>query len=169
MYGAKENGRARFEIYATGTRDHAVTQLRTGNELRRALEQDELRVFYQPILSLATNRISGFEALVRWQHPERGLVSPDQFIPLAEETGLVVPIGAWVLEEACRQAADWQAGGASVSISINLSPRQLAEPTLPATVAAALATPNRPCRCCTSCAASACTSPSTTSAPGTRR
>jgi len=138
MYGAKENGRARFEIYATGTRDHAVTQLRTGNELRRALEQDELRVYYQPILSLATNRISGFEALVRWQHPERGLVAPDQFIPLAEETGLVVPIGAWVLEQACRQAADWQAAGAPVSISINLSPRQLAEANLPGTVAAAL-------------------------------
>ena len=138
MYSAKENGRARFQIYAAGTRDAAVTQLRTGNELRRALEQHELRVFYQPILNLDTDRISGFEALVRWEHPERGLVPPDQFIPQAEETGLVVPIGAWVLEQACRQAAEWQAGGAPVSISINLSPRQLAEATLPATVAGAL-------------------------------
>jgi diguanylate cyclase (GGDEF)-like protein/PAS domain S-box-containing protein len=138
MYGAKERGRARFEMYAAASRDQAVTHLRTGSELRRALELGELRVFYQPILNLETARISGFEALVRWEHPERGLVGPDQFIPLAEETGLVVPIGSWVLEQACRQAAQWHADGAPVSISVNLSPRQLAEPTLPATIAAVL-------------------------------
>jgi diguanylate cyclase (GGDEF)-like protein/PAS domain S-box-containing protein len=138
MYSAKENGRARFELYAADSRYHAVTKLRTGNDLRRALEQEELRVFYQPIFELDTNRISGFEALVRWEHPERGLVAPNDFIPLAEETGLVVPIGSWVLEEACRQGAEWQAGGAPVSISINLSPRQLAESTLPRIVAGAL-------------------------------
>ena len=138
MYGAKEHGRARFEIYAANTRDHAVTQLRTGNELRRALEHGELCVYYQPILSLDTSRISGFEALARWQHPERGLVGPDQFIPLAEETGLIVPIGSWVLEQACRQAAEWHASGAPVSISVNLSIRQLAELSLPDTVAGVL-------------------------------
>jgi diguanylate cyclase (GGDEF)-like protein/PAS domain S-box-containing protein len=134
MYGAKERGRARVELYATGARDHAVSQLRTGNELRRALERDELRVFYQPIMNLETSRITAFEALVRWEHPERGLVGPDQFIPLAEETGLVVPIGTWVLEQACRQVAEWRASGASVSVSVNLSPRQLAEPTLTAAI-----------------------------------
>ena len=138
MYSAKEHGRDRLELYSSGTRDHAVSQLRTGNELRRALELDELRVFYQPILNLETGRISGFEALARWQHPERGLVGPEQFIPLAEETGLVVPLGRWVLEQACLQAAQWQAGGAPVSISVNLSPRQLAEPSLPATVGTVL-------------------------------
>jgi len=138
MYGAKERGRARIEMYDTGSRDHAVKHLRTGNELHRALERGEMRVFYQPILSLETSRISGFEALVRWQHPERGLVGPDQFIPLAEETGLIVPIGAWVLETACRQAVAWHEAGAPMSISVNLSPRQLAEATLPDTVAAVL-------------------------------
>jgi len=138
MYGAKEHGRARVELYATGSRDHAVSYLRTGNELHRALERGELRVFYQPIMSLETTRISGFEALVRWEHPERGLVGPDQFIPLAEETGLVVPIGSWVLEQACRQAAAWHGSGAPVSISVNLSPRQLAEPTLRDDIAAVL-------------------------------
>jgi diguanylate cyclase (GGDEF)-like protein/PAS domain S-box-containing protein len=139
MYRAKEQGRARIEVYNSGTRDQAVTQLRTGNELRRALEHGELRVHYQPILDLGSSRVSGFEALARWQHPERGLVGPDQFIPLAEETGLIVPIGRWVLEQACAQAAEWQAGGAPVSISVNLSMRQLAEPALPQTLADTLA------------------------------
>jgi EAL domain-containing protein (putative c-di-GMP-specific phosphodiesterase class I) len=134
MYGAKDRGRARVEMYDAGSRDHAVRYLRTGNELHRALERGEMRVHYQPIVNLETGRLSGFEALVRWEHPERGLVGPDQFIPLAEETGLVVPIGGWVMEEACRQAAAWHRQGAPVSISVNLSPRQLAEPTLPATI-----------------------------------
>jgi diguanylate cyclase (GGDEF)-like protein/PAS domain S-box-containing protein len=138
MYAAKDRGRARVEMYDAGARDRAVKYLRTGNELHRALERGEMRVFYQPIMSLETSRISGFEALVRWAHPERGLVGPDQFIPLAEETGLVVPIGSFVLEAACAQAAAWHAAGAPVSISINLSPRQLAEPTLPHTIASVL-------------------------------
>ncbi|GMU78256.1 MAG: GGDEF domain-containing protein [Acidimicrobiia bacterium] len=138
MYGAKERGRACIELYDTGSRDRAVTYLRTGNELHRALERNELCVHYQPVIALGTGRISGFEALVRWQHPERGLVGPDHFIPLAEDTGLVVPIGAWVLEQACRQAASWHTSGARVSISVNLSARQLAQHTLPETVASVI-------------------------------
>ncbi len=131
MYKAKEQGRARSATYDSGTHDRAVRHLRTGNDLHRALERGELCLHYQPIVRLDTGRISGFEALVRWQHPQRGLVGPAEFVQLAEETGLVVPIGKWVLLEACRQAAHWHERGAMVTMSINLSPRQLAEPSLP--------------------------------------
>jgi len=138
MHGAKDQGRARAGLYDATAHDQAVRQLRTGNDLHRALERGELRMHYQPIMSLETGRVSGFEALLRWQHPERGLVRPDEFVSLAEETGLVVPIGVWALEVACRQAAAWHAQGALVTISVNLSPRQLAEPALVESVAAVL-------------------------------
>ena len=139
MHRAKDQGRARAGLYDANAHDQAVRQLRTGNDLHRALERGELRMHYQPIMSLETGRVSGFEALLRWEHPERGLVRPDEFVSLAEETGLVVPIGSWALEVACRQAASWHAHGAPVTISVNLSPRQLAEPTLVESVAAVLA------------------------------
>ena len=138
MYRAKENGRARSELFDERSHDRAVNQLRTGNALHYALERGEFRVHYQPVIELETNRILGFEALVRWQHPERGLVMPGDFIGLAEESGLIVPIGAWVLTEACRQIARWQEAAGDtrlLTMSVNLSPRQLGEPTLPADVA----------------------------------
>jgi diguanylate cyclase (GGDEF)-like protein/PAS domain S-box-containing protein len=138
MYRAKDQGRARSELFRTDAHDQAVRHLRTGNELHRALERGELCMHYQPIVSLETGRISGFEALLRWQHPKRGLVGPDEFVGLAEETGLVVPIGSWALEEACRQAEYWHSHGSNVTMSVNLSPRQLAEPGLPADVARVL-------------------------------
>jgi diguanylate cyclase (GGDEF)-like protein/PAS domain S-box-containing protein len=138
MHRAKEQGRARSELYDANAHDQTIRNLRTGNDLHRALERGELRMHYQPIISLETGHISGFEALLRWQHPERGLVGPDEFISLAETTGLVVPIGSWALQDACRQAAAWHAQGAPITISVNLSPRQLAEPSLPGTVAAVL-------------------------------
>jgi EAL domain-containing protein (putative c-di-GMP-specific phosphodiesterase class I) len=103
------------------------------NDLRRALERHELRVFYQPLIDLATDRILGFEALVRWQHPVRGLVPPLAFIPLAEETGLIVPLGRWVLETACRQATKWRdarPAGPRLLMSVNLSARQFVQPDL---------------------------------------
>jgi diguanylate cyclase (GGDEF)-like protein/PAS domain S-box-containing protein len=131
MHNAKDRGRSRTELYASGAHDRAVQHLRTGNELHRALERDELRLHYQPVVRLEDGRVTGFEALVRWQHPERGLVGPGEFIPLAEDTGLVVPIGSWVLHEACRELVRWHARGARLSVSVNLSPRQLAEATLP--------------------------------------
>ena len=105
MYRAKERGRARVELFDTGMRARAIGRLQTEGDLRRALERDELRVVYQPIVALGDGRIRGFEALVRWQHPERGLLAPAQFIPVAEESGMIVALGRVVLEEACRQSA----------------------------------------------------------------
>ena len=104
-----------------------------GNDLRRALEREELRVYYQPKVQLGTGKIVGMEALVRWEHPERGLLLPGEFIPLAEESGLIIPLGQWVLEEACRQAYKWQTRYASnfpLRIFVNISSRQFWHPEL---------------------------------------
>ncbi len=138
MYRAKEQGRNRWALFDEGTRHAAVNVLQTGNDLHRALERDEFRVYYQPIIDLETGQISGFEALVRWLHPERGLIPPDQFIGLSEDTGLIVPLGRWVLTAACQQLATWQAKTTDrppLTMSVNLSPRQLAEPKFPEQVA----------------------------------
>jgi diguanylate cyclase (GGDEF)-like protein/PAS domain S-box-containing protein len=141
MYQAKHGGRARAIVFEPDHHGSAMTALRTGTDLHRALQRDELVVHYQPIVTLRTGRVIGFEALVRWNHPERGLLGPDEFIHFAEETGLIVPIGAWVLETACRQTARWQAlrpaevTAPPLVINVNLSPRQLSEPTLASTVA----------------------------------
>jgi diguanylate cyclase (GGDEF)-like protein/PAS domain S-box-containing protein len=137
MYRAKERGSARYELFDQAMRDRAIVRLRIENELRRALARDELRLEYQPVVSLADGSIVSVEALVRWQHPERGLVAPSEFIPVAEEAGLIEPIGRWVLEQACRQAAQWHhecPGGAPVGISVNLSAKQFAKKSLPETV-----------------------------------
>jgi EAL domain-containing protein (putative c-di-GMP-specific phosphodiesterase class I) len=112
---------------------HAVNRLQLETDLRQAIPRNELRLYYQPIVSLATGRITGFEALVRWQHPTRGLVSPIEFIPVAEETGLILPIGEWVLREACLTAKDWQRAFPNqtpLTISVNLSGRQFVQPNL---------------------------------------
>jgi EAL domain-containing protein (putative c-di-GMP-specific phosphodiesterase class I) len=111
------------------------------NDLRQALDRDELRLHYQPLVDLATDRIVGFEALVRWQHPTRGLVPPLAFVPLAEETGLILPIGAWVLETACRQARRWseEYPESPLVMSVNLSARQFNQPSLVDEVRATLA------------------------------
>ena len=106
----------------------AVIRLRLENDLRRELERNEFRVFYQPIISIQSGRLSGFEALVRWQHPERGLVAPSEFIPIAEETGMVVTLGSWILEESCRQLHEWHQihpTNRSLTINVNLSSKQL--------------------------------------------
>jgi diguanylate cyclase (GGDEF)-like protein len=133
MYRAKENGKARYEVFDHGMHARAVSRLQLESDLRQAVEKKEFCVFYQPIVSLETGRLAGFEALVRWNHPRRGLVSPADFVPVAEETGLIVPIGEWVLAEACARVREWQLASPShrsLSLSVNLSGRQVAQPDL---------------------------------------
>jgi diguanylate cyclase (GGDEF)-like protein/PAS domain S-box-containing protein len=138
MYHAKEAGRGRIEVFDDAMRARALARHATENALHRAIERGELRLFFQPIVRLDDARCIGAEALVRWQHPERGLVTPGEFVPLAEETGLIVALGAWVLEHATSQAARWQMEQDAFSVSINLSARQLAEPGLAEQVAEVL-------------------------------
>lgn len=124
LYKAKSNGRACYALYTEELTAHAQHRVETAGELRRALEQDELRVFYQPVHDLATGRQVGVEALVRWQHPERGLVPPGEFIPIAERTGLIAEIDAWVLRQACRQMVRWQGEGRQLAfVAVNISSR----------------------------------------------
>jgi diguanylate cyclase (GGDEF)-like protein/PAS domain S-box-containing protein len=133
MYRAKTCGRGRFEVFDPTMRDRAMTRLELETDLRQALVRHELAVYYQPIVSLMTNRVTGFEALVRWHHPTRGIVPPAEFIPMAEETGLIIPIGQWVLREACRQMRAWQIQfphEPPLTISVNLSPKQFARADL---------------------------------------
>jgi diguanylate cyclase (GGDEF)-like protein len=142
MYAAKAQGKARSVLFTPQLREHALDRLGLERDLRLALERGEFRLHYQPILALDTNQITGFEALIRWQHPERGCIAPGDFIPLAETSGLIGPITSWVLQEACRQMRAWQLqspGYAGLSISVNLSPRLFTQPELPQMVAGALA------------------------------
>jgi diguanylate cyclase (GGDEF)-like protein/PAS domain S-box-containing protein len=134
MYTAKERGRARYHIFDPETRQVRQTNfMQMESELRRAVERNEFQLFYQPIVSLATGRLIGFEALVRWYHPKRGFISPGQFIPVAEDTGMILPIGGWVLRESCKQLAKWHKRGgrdAALMVSVNLSARQFTQPDL---------------------------------------
>jgi diguanylate cyclase (GGDEF)-like protein len=126
MYRAKERGRNTYQVYSTVLDSGMVQRLAMESELHCALEKGELVLHYQPIVDLEAGRIVGVEALVRWQHPQRGLLYPDQFIPLAEESGLIVPLGEWVLRSACRQAVAWQnAPHPPLFMTVNLSPRQM--------------------------------------------
>ncbi len=140
MYHAKARGRGRVELFDAGLRDRAVERLRVEEDLRRALERGELRVAFQPVVQLDDGAVRGFEALVRWEHPERGTIAPDAFIPVAEETGLVLPLGEWVLRTAVAHLARWRAAGhGDLRVSVNVSARQVMEPGFPDTVADALA------------------------------
>jgi EAL domain-containing protein (putative c-di-GMP-specific phosphodiesterase class I) len=140
MYRAKERGRARFELFHDGMRSWSETWLAMEAELREALDQGQLANVYQPIVDPSDGGIVGFEALVRWHHPERGTVPPLEFIPLAEQNGLIVPVGHAVLREACAEAASWppRSDGTELRISVNLSPRQLSDPGLVDSVQAVL-------------------------------
>lgn len=128
MYEAKFQGKDRYVIFDENTQKRISKNLKLENDLKHALERNELLLYYQPIVSLKTEKIIGFEALVRWSHPELGLVSPMDFIPIAEETGLIIPIGKWILQEACRQVSHWHRkykGTESLIINVNMSAMQL--------------------------------------------
>jgi diguanylate cyclase (GGDEF)-like protein/PAS domain S-box-containing protein len=141
MYRAKERGRARCELFDADMRARAVHRLALERELRYAIERDELTLLYQPVIALGSGEITGLEALVRWQHPERGLLDPGKFIPVAEDSGLIEPIGHWVQEQACRQILEWHAmrpDQRPLDVSVNLSARQVAHRDLAASVAEVL-------------------------------
>ncbi len=141
MYRAKERGRARYELFDEMMRLRVGDRLRIENELRTAIDRSELRVHYQPVVALQDLRVVGAEALLRWEHPRRGLIEPEEFIGVAEEGGLIVPIGRWALEEAARQAASWHRASpdaAPIQVSVNVSARQLSDPGLPEAVRRAL-------------------------------
>jgi len=141
MYHAKEQGRARYQVFDVAMRDSAQARFGMEADLRTALEHGELRLVFQPIVELQTGGVHGFEALLRWHRPKRGVILPPEFVPLAEQTGLIIPIGRWVLQEACRQARGWHdafPAAGPVRISVNLSGKQLAHPGLADDVRAAL-------------------------------
>ena len=142
MYRAKLTGRGRSVVFEPAMRAAAMERLRLETDLVHALVANQFRMEYQPVVSLQTNLVVGFEALLRWDHPDLGIVPPDKFIPIAEDTGLIVQIGRWVLGEACRQAARWRAelpGSGDVSMAVNVSGRQIASPNLVQHVAQSLA------------------------------
>ena len=146
MYRAKESGGGRYEIFDAELRDRVLRRLTVEHELRGAVADGQLELHLQPLIGLAGGELRGFEALVRWRHPERGLVPPAEFIPVAEETSLILPVGRWVLEEACRQLAQLQSlTSERLGISVNLSPRQLTS-DLPREVEHALQRRRRPRR-----------------------
>jgi EAL domain-containing protein (putative c-di-GMP-specific phosphodiesterase class I) len=130
MYAAKAGGKGRSEMFRATMHMEVRRRLQLSGDLRRAMLAGELSVQYQPLVDLSTGRVSGAEALARWRHPTLGSIPPGDFIPVAEETGLVVPLGGWVLSEACRQARQWQdqRSGDSIYVSVNVSPRQFRQP-----------------------------------------
>lgn len=141
MYQAKAAGKARYALFNVAMREQALTRMELENDLRLALARGELELYYQPILSLAHDQVTGFEALLRWRHPRRGLIGPQLFIPVAEETGLIIPIGHWVLEQACCQLRDWQhrfPRTPALTMNVNVATRQLTDPTFVDRVAATL-------------------------------
>src|SRR5829696_4518746 len=142
MYQAKAAGRDGWVAFDPVMRDKVQDRIETDLALREALATDQFRMAFQPIVHLASGQIVGAEALIRWNHPDRGPVSPASFIPIAEETGLIVDIGRWVMQESLRQLADWRGSGVVSDdfwLSVNVSPRQLRDPQLCSYVAAALA------------------------------
>ncbi len=147
MYCAKKNGRDNFEFFSSSMSTHAFERLSLENSLRKAMEKNELKLHYQPQFAIESGKIVAMEALLRWPHPDFGMISPDKFIPLAEETGLIIPIGKWILNEACRQNKVWQEQGLiAIPVAVNLSAVQFRQHNLMEIVQDALATSHlKPC------------------------
>jgi diguanylate cyclase (GGDEF)-like protein/PAS domain S-box-containing protein len=142
MYRAKSDGRSRHQVFDLAMHERSVSLMRLETDLRRAIERQELVAFYQPVVDMTTQTLRGFEALVRWQHPTRGLLTPDVFVPVAEDTGIICAIGKWILTESCRQMRVWQERyprTPALHVSVNVSTRQLAEAHLPEQVLGILA------------------------------
>jgi diguanylate cyclase (GGDEF)-like protein/PAS domain S-box-containing protein len=142
MYRAKAAGKSQYAVFEGTMHEQAQRSLQLETDLRCAIEAEQFQLFYQPIWSLATNSITGFEALIRWPHSERGMISPAEFIPIAEETGLIVPIGQWVIQEACRQMKIWKdqfPSAQPLTVSVNLSARQFSDPNLVSHIQSTLA------------------------------
>jgi predicted signal transduction protein with EAL and GGDEF domain len=138
MYHAKQNGRDAYRFFSPAMNAHVIERVELENRLRQAIEGNEFVLEYQPEIELASGRVATVEALLRWRHPERGLLLPGHFLPVAEESGLIVPIGEWVLKEACRQARAWGDAGFPVTVAVNLSDGQVAHTGLLPAVDAAL-------------------------------
>ena len=141
MYRAKKRGRSRYEVFNTSMHAEALTRLQVETDLRRAIEREEFIIYYQPIVSLKSGKITGIEALLRWQHPDRGLVRPTEFVAAAEETGLILPLGQWVLNNACKQAQQLRSiipGKENLNLGVNLSAKQFSQPDLVEQVSEAL-------------------------------
>jgi diguanylate cyclase (GGDEF)-like protein/PAS domain S-box-containing protein len=142
MYRAKEQGGNGYYLFTQSMNRSALEHLIMENSLRKAISRKEFNLVYQPQIDLASGQVTAVEALCRWRHPDLGTVQPAQFIPLAEETGIIVALGEWVLNEACRQAAEWYAAGQPLRVSVNISARQFAQPDLPDMIASILAEHN---------------------------
>ena len=141
MYRAKSNGKGQYVVFDASMHRDSLARLELENDLRRAVENEEFCLHYQPIVDMVSGQVVEVEALVRWQHPTRGLIAPDNFIPIAEEMGVIVPLGHWVLDQACRQAAEWAIScplSPPLTLSVNLSPRQFQQPDLDTEIAAVL-------------------------------
>jgi diguanylate cyclase (GGDEF)-like protein/PAS domain S-box-containing protein len=135
MYRAKDQGRNNYQYFTPEMNERAIARVQLENQLRRALEKEELLLEYQPRIDLRSGAICGFEALLRWRHPERGIIAPGEFIPALEDMGLIVPVGEWVMQRACRQMVEWQKAGVSVPpVAVNLSARQFQQKDLEASV-----------------------------------
>jgi EAL domain-containing protein (putative c-di-GMP-specific phosphodiesterase class I) len=139
MYHAKQNGRNAFSFFNSAMNAHVIEKVEMENNLRQALANHEFMLVYQPEVNIASGRTIGVEALIRWRHPQRGILLPDQFIGVAQECGLMVPIGEWVLREACMQASIWRDRGFPVAVAVNLCANQFMDLNLVASVDAALA------------------------------
>jgi EAL domain-containing protein (putative c-di-GMP-specific phosphodiesterase class I) len=152
LYAAKRRGRGRCEAFGDHINAHSLLRLELESDLRLAVEREELVLHYQPIISLTTGEVKGLEALVRWNHPTRGIISPLDFIPVAEETGLILSIGRWIFHEACRQMQQWRKlypTASDMYVSVNLSARQFQQPSLLGNVSRSLAEFDLPPSCVT--------------------